>query len=613
MIFDADRILAPLLCAAALLCASCSDVPESDRKDFPLPEGVEIADCAPGEYGGIFVLAGSRPPMTFNDLVNTEADTSTITSLMFSGLVTYDPISMRHVPALAESWEVSDDAKTYVFKLRRGARFSDGEEITADDVVFTFDCIFAPQLGSDGKPALDPQSGRPLLRYPSRYAGQYTIGGEPVKYRKLDKYRVEFKTKLVYAPFINDIGFVSIFPKHKLQAAFESGDILRSWSTQTAIDSPGEIVSSGPFMLHSYKPGERLVMVPNPHYWKADKNGRRLPYIDYLIFKFVADPNTATILFATGQCDAAAIDAGDYPWVRRLAGTYDFKIYERGPSSSIAFMWFNQNPGKDKSGRPYVKPYKLKWFSNPEFRRAIMGAIDREGIVNGVWFGRAEKLDTIISPANKKWYNPETRKYSYDPRAALEALEKMGFRRDGSGRLFDADGNRVEFDFLVADGSKNSTTTATTVVENMKSIGIGVNLVFLDFATIVAKIDDTFDYEAAMMGFTGGGDPSGGKAIYRSDGFLHVWNPRQKSPATEWEARVDEIMDRQEGTLDEAERRRLVGEMQDIFSEELPLIFLTTPLSYSGIKTKWKNVKIPPLGSVIWNIDELCLQEAPND
>jgi peptide/nickel transport system substrate-binding protein len=242
-----------------------------------------------------------------------------------------------------------------------------------------------------------------------------------------------------------------------------------------------------------------------------------------------------------------------------------------------------------------------------------MLAIDREGIVNGVWFGRAEKLNTIISPANKRWYNPNARAYSYNPAAALSALKKIGFKQDASGRLFDSDGNRVEFDFLVADGSKNSTTTATTIVENMKSIGIGVNLVFLDFATIVAKIDNTLDYEAAMMGFTGGGDPSGGKAIYRSDGFLHVWNPRQESPATSWEARVDEIMDMQESTLDEKKRLELIYEMQDIFSEELPLIFLTTPLSYSGIKAKWRNVKVPSIGSIIWNIEELCLEEGADD
>lgn len=598
-------VRALLSAALSALMFSCSEPPKIERGRFPLPEGAEIADCEPGRYGGVFVLSGSQEPMTFNDLINTEAATGEITSLMFSPLVSTDPFTMKPAPMLAESWEVSEDSKTYVFNLRRGARFSDGAEITADDVVFTFDCVFAPQIGPDGKPAIDPSTGRPLLRYPSRYAGQYTIGGEYIKYRKLSKYRVEFTTKTVYAPFMTDIGFLPVLPRHKLLAAFENGTLQQAWSTQTAINDPSEIVSSGPFMLYSYRPGERLVLAANPHFWKADREGRRLPYIDFLIFKFVADINTSTILFATGQSDASAIDAGDYPWVREWASTYGFKIYERGPSSGISFMWFNQNPGRNAKGVPYVKPYKLKWFQSRAFRRAVMQALDRDGLVGGVWFGRAVKLHSIISPANRKWYSPDVARYEFDPEKALKTLFEEGFRLDASGALLDSGGNRVEFSLLVADGSKNSTTTATTIVDNLKGIGISVRLVFLDFATIVSRIDDTFDYEAAMMGFTGGGDPSGGKAIYRSDGFLHVWNPRQKSPATDWEREIDGIVDAQEATLDESLRFEKIARMQRIFSEELPLIFLTAPMSYSGIRKKWRNVKIPPVGSIIWNIEEL--------
>lgn len=607
------RKISSLACIAlAVLLVSCGKAPKVERGKYPLPDGVQISDCDVGKYGGIFVLSGSQEPMTFNDLVNTEASTSTIMSMMFSGLVTVDPFTMKPAPMLASSWEISGDSKRYVFHLRKGARFSDGVEITADDVVFTFDAIFAKKLDSDGNPVLDKNTGKPLLRYPSRYAGQYTIGGEPVKYRKIDKYTVEFETKIVYAPFLTDIGFVSIFPRHKLLKAFESGTFQQAWSTQTAIETPSEIVSSGPFMIYSYRPGERLVLTANPHYWKADKNRNRLPYIDFLIFKFVADANTSSILFATGQSDASGLDAGDYPWVKGFAKTYDFSIFERGPASSISFMWFNQNGG-EKDGKKFVAPHKLKWFQNKIFRQAVITALDREGIVNGVWFGRGVVLNSIISGANKKWHNPNIRKYSYNPQEALKMLFSQGFKLNASGELFDAENNRVEFSLLVADGSKNSTTIATTIVDNLKAVGIKVNLVFLDFAAIVSKIDDTLDYEAAMMGFTGGGDPSGGKAIYRSDGFLHVWNPRQKTPATDWERAVDALVDSQETTLDENLRYLKVAKMQEIFSEELPLIFLTAPMAYSGIQNKWANVKVPPLDSIIWNIEELYLKGESDD
>ena len=602
------RALAAFTAAAAVaLNGACSRPPTVSRGEFPLPKDVEITKGECGAYGGFFVIAAAQEPKTFNPLISTDAYSGLVIDLLMSPLVAQDPWTEEPIPALAKSWSVLDGGRKYVFELREGAKFSDGEDITADDVVFTFRTIFAPALDRNGNPVCG-KDGKPRLRYPSRYAGQYTIGGKAVECVKLDKYKVQFTTSKPYAPFLTDIGFVPVLPKHALEKSVEDGTFQQMWSTQTALERPQDIVSSGAFTVCSYSPGERLALKPNPHYWRADANRRRLPYIDFLIFKFVADANTSTILFATGQCDAAQIGANDYAWVKRYASTYDFTIYERGPDSGIFFLWFNQNPNRDPTGKPYLDKKKYAWFSNKNFRKAVMHAIDRDGIIKSVWFSRAQKLHGIISPANRKWYCDDLPKYEFDPSLSRKLLIDAGFKYDALGRLEDSDGNTVEFEFIVADGSQNSTTTATTFVENMKAIGIDVSLKFLDFGTIVEKIDNTFDYDAALLGFTGGGDPSGGKAIYRSDGFLHVWNPRQTAPATDWEKRIDAIMDAQEVEMDFKKRKALVNEMQKIFSDELPLIFLTTPISYSAISNKWGNVRVPPIGSIIWNLDELFLK-----
>ncbi len=597
------------LALVAIFAVSCGKNEDFKRKQYPLPEDAEISSCKPGKYGGIFVLAMSQEPKTFNPLISSDVYSSQIISMMLSPLVTYDPIKEEVVPALAKSWDISPDGKTYTFHLRRGVKFSDGADFTADDVIFTFDAIFAPKLGADGKPVIDPATGKPLLQNPSRYAGQYTIGGEYIKYKKIDSHTVQFSTSKVYAPFLNDIGFIEILPSHALGKAVADNTLQQAWTTQTAINNPQSMVGTGPFTIFSYKPGERLVLAPNPHYWRADSAGNRLPYLDYLIYKFVADVNTSTILFATGQCDAAQIGANDYAWVKKYAETYSFKIYERGPDSGIFFIWFNQNPNKDESGKPYMETFKYEWFSDRNFRKAIMTAIDRDGLIKSVWFGRAQKLSSIISPANRKWHNPNTKKYEYNPELSRKLLLESGFKYSDTGRLLDRRNIPVSFDLLVGEGSQNSSVMATCFVENLRAIGIEVRLKFMDFGTMISKIDNTFEYDAAMMGFSGGGDPSGGKAIYRSDGFLHVWNPRQKSPQTEWEKRVDAIVDAQESEMNPEKRREMVYEMQDIFSEELPLLFLVTPMSYSGISERWRNVQIPPLGSIIWNIDELYEEE----
>lgn len=574
------------------LVVACSPPPDATRLDLPLPEDVDLSHRAAGRYGGVFVESNSQEPKTFNPLVSEDAYSAQAIELMQSGLTGYDPVAQEVVPALALSWDIAPDNREYTFQLRRGLRWSDGEPLTADDVVFTFDAVFDP-------------------RFPNRYAQQYTIAGEPLAYEKVDAHTVRFRTADIYAPFLNDIGFINILPEHALRAGFEAGTLQKQWTSQTAINAPAEIVGSGPFRLFSYRPGERMVMAPNPHYWRADTEGRRLPYVDFYIAKFVPSVNTETVLFATGQTDAADISVTDVAWVEEAAETYDFTIFDRGPASSISFFWFNQHPGRDQKGAPLLPPYKLAWFRNPDFRRAILLGLDRPGLVKAVYFGRAQPLRAIISPANQKWHNPDTVDYPYDPGRARALLRQAGFETGADGLLRDAEGNPVEFELLAGEGSQTATSVGTTLVENMRALGIKVTLSMLDFGTLINRVSDTFDYEAAMMGFTGGGDPSGGKAIYRSDGRLHVWHPEQSQPGTRWEGRIDQIMAEQERTLDEARRIALIHELQEIFSDQLPLLFLITPNAYAGIRNKWRNVDVPALGSIVWNLDELWAEAQP--
>ena len=147
---------------------------------------------------------------------------------------------------------------------------------------------------------------------------------------------------------------------------------------------------------------------------------------------------------------------------------------------------------------------------------------------------------------------------------------------------------------------------ATIFKENMADMGIEVELNFIDFGTLITKISDSFNYEACLLGLTGGaGDPASGMDIYSSGGRLHMWHPQQESPVTEWEARIDHLMRMQLTTLDQAKRKEYFDEVQLIMSRQVPFIYLVTPNSYVGIKNKWQNIEVPKLGSLIWNLDEL--------
>jgi peptide/nickel transport system substrate-binding protein len=339
----------------------------------------------------------------------------------------------------------------------------------------------------------------------------------------------------------------------------------------------------------------------------VDSKGQRLPYVNYLVNRYVQDRNTETVLFASGQIDVASIDPGDVVGVRENEKLHGYKVHHRGPASGISFIWFNQKPGTNDQGQPYVQPHKLKWFTSQEFRQALLYGFNREGLIQSVYFGRAELLHSIISPANQRWYNPDVPKYPYDPARARQVLQEQGFRLSPDGKLYDKSGNRVEFEVYASEGSSTTPQILSTFRENMKALGIKVEIRYLDFGTLVARISRHFEYEAAAMGFTGGVDPSGGRSIYLSSGRLHVWNPGQEEPQTGWEARVDELIRSSEETFDLDERVEYMHRMQQIFSEQLPLLYLLTPHAYAGVKTKWRNVQIPPMGSVIWNIDELYL------
>ena len=515
---------------------------------------------------------------------------------MFAALLNYDTQLQQVGPGLAESWTNAADNKTWTFKLRKNLRWSDGEPLTADDVVFTWnDVIYNPKIDN-------------VMR------DGFTIGGKNFTVTKIDDLTVQVVTPEVYAPFAVSFGAgVPILPKHILAKAVADGTFTSAYGINS---DPTQIVGSGPFRLKENKTSQYTLLERNPYSFEVDKKGQRMPYFDEIVFTVVADMNTLSLRMLSGESDVDDfIFPYEYDKFKSESAKGKFDLLEPGIGLEMSFFWFNENTNMNaKTGQPLVDPKKLKWFRNTKFRQACSYAIDRDAIIKAIYSGRAIPAYGYETPGNKKWFDPNIQKYPHDPARALELLKEIGIeKRNGDDFLTDADGNKIEFVLNTNVGNGAREKTAVLIQADLQKLGIKVIFQPVEFNTLISKIDDTHDYECVLLGFAPGTspDPSGGMNIVKSDGFTHEWFPRQKTPSTDWEARLDYLMDAQLKTLDYAERKKDYDEVQAILAEQQPMIFTVTPMYYAAIRSDIGNVRASPLTyyRATWNADELYFKK----
>ncbi|HZL12688.1 MAG TPA: ABC transporter substrate-binding protein [Verrucomicrobiae bacterium] len=576
-------------------CGKKSETASSENSvtNYPLPDPPLVANCAPGIRGGRLVVADFSDPKTFNPITASEMSSIDIIRFLFASLLGFDEQSQSVEPGLAGSWTNSPDGKTWTFHLRKKLRWSDGAPLTADDVVFTWnDVIYNPKIDNVTR-------------------DQFIIGGKNFTVSKVDDLTIKVVTPEIYAPFEQNFGGVPILPKHILAKAVADGTFLSTYGVNW---KPQDIVGSGPFVLKEYKPAQYTLMARNPYFFEVDSNGQRLPYFDNIIYTVVPNMNAINLRFLSGECDVDEIIYPDaYDQFKTEAAKGKFNLLEPGIGLETTHFWFNENTNVNaKTGKPDVDPVKLKWFRNVKFRQACSYAIDREAIIKSVYSGRAIPDYGYVTPGNKKWFNPNIQKYPHDLAKALARLKEIGIeKRNGNDFATDADGNKIEFVFNTNTGNDTRGKMALLIVSDLQKLGFNVIYQPVEFNTLIQKIDSTYDYDCVLLGLSGGVDPGGGMNVLKSSGFTHEWFPREKSPSTAWEARLDHLMDAQMQTLDVADRKKDFDEVQEILAEEQPLIFTVTPMYYAAIRSDIGNVRATPLNffRVTWNAEELYFKK----
>lgn len=519
-----------------------------------------LAGVGFGQNGHELRFCLRSEPKTFDPLLVDDDSSLAIRYLTGGVLIRTNRQTQALEPELAESWKVSKDGREIRFKLRQGVQFSDGSPFSAEDVAYTMTRLMDPALHSSTGDAFRSSNGT-------------------------------LATK-VLSP--NQVAVTFSAPIIGLAALFDQVAIMSSRSAKK------EAAVLGPFLVSEYKPGASVLLKRNPNYWKKDAQGRQLPYLDSIRLDIQPNRDVEALRFRRGELDL--INAIDTEYYDRLAASSPAVVHDAGASLDSEFMWFNQ-----VANAP-IPAYKRNWFRSTNFRRAVSSAINRADLSRVVFNGHAQPGVGPVSPANKFWFNNRLKADLYAPDAALKHLQAEGFTLQG-GSLRDKGGNAVEFSIVTNAGNKYRERMAVMIQEDLGKIGVKVNVVTLDFPSLLERIAQKFNYEAAILGFQNVDlDPNGQMNIWLSSAENHAWNPQQKSPETPWEAEIDRLMREQASASDPKKRKAAFDRVQEIVVEQAPFLYLINKNALSAVSTSVEGATPVILSpQTYWNAERLTL------
>ena len=526
----------------------------------PAGEGMEIVFSDVSTRGGVMISSLRSEPRTFNRWSDRNFPTALISQLTQSTLIRLNRVTQQVEPGLAESWTVAADNRTYTLKLRE-ATWSDGAPFTSADVLFTFQAVYDPKVAS-------------IL------ASGLMVNEQPLAVSAPDARTVVITYPGTFGPGISLLENLPLAPRHKLQAAYDSGGFAQAWGLATPVT---DMVSLGPFVLARYEAGQRLVFDRNPRYWRKDSAGTALPYLDQIVLEVVPDQNAELVRLQAGQIDMLQqqVRPEDVATLRPLVDQGKLQLLELGVGTDPDVFFFNLRPSR------WATDPRGAWMAKREFRQAISHAVDREAFANTVFLGAAVPIWGPVSPGNQKWFSPNVRRYGFSVDKAKELLAGLGLaNRDADEWLEDEKGTEARFTVLTYRGNTSLERSAAILREDLRPVGIAVDVVALEQGALVDRMLKG-DFESIFFYLTASSlDPGVSPDFWLSSGSAHIWNMNQPTPATEWEQRIDGLMHKMMASADQTERKQAFDQIQDIFADELPAIYFVAPRLYMGVSSR---------------------------
>ena len=499
-------------------------------KDLSKPERIEasnpsaLPDAAKNRTDTL-IVGTTDPKGEFVPIYSSTLYDSWVNKLVFDGLITNNEKG-EPIPNVAESYEVSEDGKTYTFKLNKGIKFTNGQELTAKDVAFTFTSICDP--GYDG-PRMDAVNN--LVGYEEYNKGDAkSVEGIKV----IDDYTISFTNKNVDAAGIWNFSY-GIMPESVY--GFEKGNF------QAVKDKLLEPVGSGAYKFVHFKPGQEVKFEKNPDYWKGE------PKIPYIVMK-VTNAQTLLQELMAGTVDIDRVGAKpENIDPLKQAGFLNLDLYMKN-----GYGYIGLNYGSDK-------------VKDPKVRQALLYGLNREGFMQSYYQGYGQVYNSHILPTS--WaYNPDVPKYEYNPEKANQLLDEAGWKDTNGNGVRDKDGVELELQWLTYTGSKYVDALIPIVQQSWEQIGVKVTPELMEFGTMMDKVNNReYDIFNGAWNLSIDPDPSGIFAISQDvpGGFNNIgWRNEE----------ADKLLKEGKGTTNQEERKKAYAEWQLKFSEDVPYILL---------------------------------------
>ncbi|WP_293914542.1 ABC transporter substrate-binding protein [Deinococcus sp.] len=554
------------------------------------------------DMGGVLRGANLADFKTINPFTYRESPSLPGSILVAGGLLGYDAYSGDFTPYMAESYTQSADKTLFTLKIRKGMKWSDGEDITADDYMTTYTIERDEKVGSNA------------------FSGWYP-NEKPIIVKKLDAYTITIKYPNADVTALEFIGAYAPQPSHIFDSVYKTKGaegIKAMWSVSTPA---AQIVSAGPFKLERYVPGERVTLTKNKFFgeWNKDSAGRALPYLDGLQINIVADANAQLAAFLAGNTDV--YQPGDRDKLAQVKAAIDAKkltanlLPNASSRASSDFVVFNQ----DTAGS-----FKGKLFRNVKFRQVFSQLVNRDAMVDLVLGGLGVPTYTGVYPVYKDWVAGGADQFKFNPTAAAATLKSLGFsKKDKDGVLVDAKGNRLEFTLIANAENTRRQQYAKIIADEALKVGVKINTSFIAFNQMSGLLDAKPNFaprsfDAIMIGLVGGGltyPVSSDNVItcnnLPADGNLHMFNQTGKC-IYPFETQIVNLYYKGRGEFNLAKRKDVAVSIQKLEAANQPVTYLAAQTVHYAWQTKVqgevpKQIMRDDLSNVIYGPRDLAL------